>query len=81
MSFHNLFYTLSALRVANLSSDSQPFSTTSGNYRNFVRQYAQEFGDRSLGEMPDPVIFGPVELLWKRSCLVLKKFEPRTYLW
>lgn len=81
MTFQNFFYTLAALRVANLASDSQPHATTLGTYRNFVRQYAQEVGDQSLGEASDEILLGPLVLLWKRSCLQLKKFDPQQRLW
>ncbi len=81
MSNQNFFFTLTALRIANLASGSQPHATTLGDYRNFVRQYAQEFSDQSLGEVSDEVLLGPIVLLWKRSCLELKKFDPHGSLW
>jgi hypothetical protein len=81
MTYQNFFYTLAALRVANLASSSQPRATTLGTYRNFVRQYAQQLGDPSLGEASDEVVLGALVLLHKRSCLELRKFEPETWLW
>lgn len=77
----NFFFTLAALRVANRASGSQPIATTLGDYRNFVRQYAQEVGDQSLGEVSDEVLLGSIVLLWKRSCLELKKFDPHRFVW
>jgi hypothetical protein len=80
MTYQNFFYTLAALRVANLASGSQ-HATTLGTYRNFVRQYAQQLGDPALGEASDEIMLGALVLLRKRSCLELKKFEPKTWLW
>jgi hypothetical protein len=81
MTYQNFFYTLAALRVANLASGSQPHATTLGTYRNFVRQYAQGLGEPALGEAPDETLLGPIVLLSQRSCLELKKFDPQTFLW
>jgi hypothetical protein len=80
MSDKTLFFTLSVLRVANLSG-SQAHSVTLGGYRSFVRQYAQDFGDPTLGEADDHILTDPMELLWKQGCLKLKKYDPVRNEW
>ena len=75
LSRENWFYRFCALRIArNLAGH----ETGAATYRNLVRQYAQEFGDQTLGEKSDEVVFGPMVLLWKESCLELKKLSLRT---
>jgi len=68
----NLFFTLCVVRVANLSG-AKPRPVTMGGYRNFVRQYAQEFGDPTLGEEDEHILLDPMLILWKKGCLELKK--------
>lgn len=68
------------LRVANLSG-SQPHPVTLGSYRSFVRQYAQEFSDPTLGEADDHILTDPMELLWKQGYLELKKYDPVKNEW
>jgi hypothetical protein len=74
------FYTLAALRIGNLSGD-RAHPVTMGGYRNFVRQYAQEFGEPALGEADDHVLLDPMVLLWKDGRMELKKYEPARNLW
>ena len=74
------FYTLAALRIGNLSGD-RAHPVTMGGYRNFVRQYGQEFGDPTLGEADDHVLTDAMVLLWNKGCMELKKYEPATNLW
>jgi Mrr N-terminal domain len=68
------FFTLAALRIGNLSG-AQPHPVTMGGYRNFVRQYAQDFGDPTLGEADDHVLTDPMVVLWKQGCMELKKYD------
>ena len=74
------FYTLAALRIGNLSGD-QPHPVTMGGYRNFVRQYAQEFGEPALGEADDHLLTDPMVLLWNQGCMELKKYDPARNEW
>jgi hypothetical protein len=74
------FYTLAALRIGNLSGD-RPHPVTVGGYRNFVRQYAREFGESALGEADDHVLLDPMVLMWKDGRMELKKYEPARNLW
>jgi hypothetical protein len=81
MTFQNFFYTLAPLRVANLSSGSQGHPTSLGDFRNFVRQYARQFGDPALGEAASEVLLDAIVLLHERGCLELKKFTPPNLWW
>lgn len=82
MSFQNFFFTFVALRIAKFYSDgAQHRAIRLSTYRSFVRQFAQEFGDQTLGEVSDAVMIGPVELRWKRSCLDLKTYDLQASLW
>jgi hypothetical protein len=74
------FYTFAALRIGNLSGD-RPHPVTVGNYRNFARQWAHEFGDPALGEADDHVLLDPMVLLWKDGRMELKKYDPTRNLW
>jgi hypothetical protein len=74
------FYTLAALRIGNLSGD-QPHPVTMGGYRNFVRQYAQEFSDPKLGEADDHLLTDQMVLLWNQGCMELKKYDPARNEW
>jgi len=74
------FYTLAALRIGNLSGD-RPHPVTVGGYRNFVRQWAHEFGDPALGEADDHVLLDPMVLLWKDGRMELKKYDSTKNLW
>jgi hypothetical protein len=74
------FFTLAALRIGNLSGD-QPHPVTLGGYRNFVRQYAQEFADPTLGEVADHLLTDPIVLLWKQGCMELRKYDPTKNGW
>jgi hypothetical protein len=80
MSDKTSFFALSVLRVASLSG-TQAHPVTLGGYRMFVRQYAQEFGDPSLGEVDDHILTDPMELLWKQGYLELKKYDPIENEW
>ncbi len=72
------FYRLAALRVGNLL---RGHALKMGDYRNFVRQFAQEFDDPSLGEADDNALTEPIVLLWKEGCLRLKKYDPMKKEW
>ncbi len=74
------FYRLAALRIGNLSGG-QAHPVTMGGYRNFVRQYAQEFGDPTLGEADDHLLTDPMVLLWNQGCIELKKYDPARNVW
>jgi len=80
VSSRRFFYTLAALRIGNLSGD-RAHPVTMGGYRSFVRQYAQEFGESTLGEADDHLLTDPMVLLWNQGCLELKKYEPATNFW
>ncbi|OLB35565.1 MAG: hypothetical protein AUH11_14285 [Acidobacteria bacterium 13_2_20CM_57_17] len=80
VSSRRFFYTLAALRIGNLSGD-QPHPVTMGGYRNFVRQYAQEFGDPTLGEADNHLLTDPMVLLWNQGCMELKKYDLARNLW
>lgn len=79
-SSQRIFYTLSALRIGNLSGD-RPHPVTLGAYRNFVRQWAREFGDPALGEAQDYIFLDPMVLLWKDGRMELKKYDLTRNLW
>ncbi len=79
-SSQRFFYTLAALRIGNLSGD-QPHPVTMGGYRNFVRQYAQEFGKPALGEADDHLLTDQMVLLWSQGCMELKKYDPAKNEW
>jgi hypothetical protein len=79
-SSQRFFYTLAALRIGNLSGD-RPHPVTMGGYRNFVRQYAQEFGEPALGEADDHLLTDPMVLLWNQGCMELKKYDPARNEW
>lgn len=75
LSEENLFFRFCALRIADVLNGRD---TTRGNYRNLVRGYAQEFEISPLGEQPDETVFGAIIVLWKESCLELKKLNLQT---
>jgi len=74
------FYMLVALRIGHLSGG-QPHPVTVGGYRNFVRQWAHEFGEPALAEADNHVLLDPMVLLWKDGYMELKKYEPTGNLW
>jgi hypothetical protein len=79
-SSQRFFYTLAALRIGNLSGD-RPHPVTMGGYRNFVRQYAQEFGEPALGEADDHLLTDQMVLLRNQGCMELKKYDPARNEW
>src|SRR5437879_4202380 len=79
-SSQRFFYTLAALRIGNLSGD-RPHPVTMGGYRNFVRQYAQQFGEPALGEADDHLLTDQMVLLWNQGCMELKKYDPAKNEW
>jgi hypothetical protein len=79
-SFQIVFFTLAALRIGNLSGP-QFHPVTMGGYRNFVRQYAQEFGDPVLGEVDDHLLTDPIVMLWRDGSMELKKYDPVKNEW
>jgi hypothetical protein len=74
------FYMLAALRVGNLSGD-QPHAVSMGGYRNFVRQYARDFGEPALGEADDHILLDPMVLLWKSGRMDLRKYDSARNKW
>ena len=52
-----------------------------GGYRNFVRQYAQQFGEPALGEADDHLLTDQMVLLWNQGCMELKKYDPAKNEW
>jgi hypothetical protein len=77
----NFFFTLAALRIANLATGAEHFSATVGSYRNLVRRFAEEMGCPALGEVAFELIFDPLQLLYQRQCIDLRKFDPVKYEW
>lgn len=81
MSKQNLLFTLFALRVASRATTSQPHYTNASTYRTQAREFVTQEGEPTFGDMPDDVLFGPIELLWKQGCLELKKYFPEKNEW
>lgn len=77
MSEKNFFYELCALRIAKLIHGRE---IKQGDYGNYVRQYAREWGDPALGEASDLDVFALIGVLWKAGRLQLWKFSQRTLL-
>lgn len=74
------FYDLAALRIGNLSGD-QPHPVTMGGYRNFVRQYARDFGEPALGEADDHILLDSMVLLWKGGRMDVRKYDAARNQW